>query len=189
MLEPRNIRFCHSYWSNAMPSLSAKTLAVNTEAWGGFGTLSGLLILDGGQLTLEYQTADAILGLLRSDVKRIALPLAHLRAIETRAGFFWLMPKLELHFSQISHAIMMGGDTAGEICFSVRFSHRKQMRQFVDALRHARASFVHAQIEDELAGVVQAPPAPTQAAATEPLLEQANGVLAGIRKLAQSIRS
>ncbi len=62
-----------------MPSLSAKTLAVSTEAWGGFGTLSGLLIFDAGQLTLEYQTSDAILGLLRSDVKTIALPVAHLR--------------------------------------------------------------------------------------------------------------
>lgn len=35
-----------------MHNLSAKTLAVSTEAWGGFGTLSGLLVLDGGQLTL-----------------------------------------------------------------------------------------------------------------------------------------
>ncbi len=154
-----------------MPSLSAKSLAVSTEAWGGLGTLSGLLVLDGGQLTLEYQTADAILGLLRSDVKRIALPLAHLRAIETRAGFFWLMPKLELQFSQISHAIMMGGDTAGEICFSVRFTHRKQMCQFADALRHARANLMHAQMEDELAGVTQEPAVPTQAAATEALLK------------------
>jgi len=163
MLTAKNPFLSMSQRSKAMPSLSAKTVAVSTEAWGGFGTLSGLLVLDGGQLSLEYQTADAILGLLRSDVKRVALPLAHLRAIETRAGFFWLMPKLELHFSQISHAIMMGGDTAGEIRFSVRFTHRQKVRQFVDALRHARASFVHAQMEDELAGVVQAPPAPTQA--------------------------
>lgn len=172
-----------------MPSLSAKSLAITTEAWGGFGTLSGLLILDGGQLTLEYQTADAILGLLRSEVKRIALPLAHLRTIETRAGFIWLMPKLELHFSQISHAIMMAGDNAGEIRFSVRFAHRNQLRQFADALRHARASQVHAQMEDELAGVAQPPPVPIQAATTEPWVEQASGVVAGIRKLAQTLRS
>ena len=132
-----------------MPSLSAKSLAVSTEAWGGFGTLSGMLVLDNGQLTLEYQTADAILGLLRSGVKRIALPLAHLRAIEVRSGFFWLMPKLELQFSQISHEIMMGGETAGEIRFSVRFTHRQQMRKFADALRHNRASMLHTQMEDE----------------------------------------
>ena len=36
------------------------------------------------------------------------------------------------------------------------------LRQFVDALRHARASFVHAQMEDELAGVEQPPPTPIQ---------------------------
>ena len=172
-----------------MPSLSAKTLAVSTDAWGGFGTLSGLLILDGGQLTLEYQTADAILGLLRSEVKRIALPLAHLRTLETRAGFMWLMPKLELQFSQISHAIMMAGDTAGEIRFSVRFAHRQQMRQFETALRHARASLLHAQMEDELSDVQQPPPLPIQAEAADPWVEQATGVVAGIRKLAQSLRS
>ena len=44
-----------------MPSLSAKSLAVSSDACGGFGTLSGLLVFDGGQLTLEYQTSDAIL--------------------------------------------------------------------------------------------------------------------------------
>ncbi len=172
-----------------MPSLSAKSLAVSTEAWGGFGTLSGMLVLDNGQLTLEYQTADAILGLLRSGVKRIALPLVHLRAIEARAGFFWLMPKLELQFSQISHEIMMGGKTAGEICFGVRFTHRQQMRKFADDLRHARASTLHRQMEDELAGVVQPPPAPTQAIATDAWVEQASNLVAGVRKLAQSIRS
>lgn len=169
-----------------MPSLSAKSLAVSTDAWGGFGTLSGLLILDGGQLSLEYQTADAILGLLRSEVKRIALPLAHLRVVQARAGFLWLMPKLELQFSQISHAIMMGGNTAGEIRFSVRFAHRQQMRQFADALQHARASWLHTQMEDELAGVLQPPPIPIQ---TDPWVEQASSVVAGIRKLAQSLRS
>ena len=168
-----------------MHSLSAKTLAVSTEAWGGFGTLSGLLVLDGGQLTLEYQTSDAILGLLRSDVKRISLPIAHLRTVETRAGFMWLLPRLELQFSQISHAIMMAGETAGEIRFSVRFAHRHQLRRFADALRHARASLVHAQMEDELAGV-QVPQAPV---AADSLIEQENGVLAGVRKLTQSLTS
>ncbi len=172
-----------------MHSLSAKSLAVSTEAWGGFGTLSGMLVLDNGQLTLEYQTADAILGLLRSSVKRIALPLAHLRAIEARSGFFWLMPKLELQFSQISHEIMMGGETAGEIRFSVRFTHRQQMRKFADALQHTRAGMLHTQMEDELAGVVQPPPAPILATAADPWAEQASGLIAGVRKLAQAIRS
>lgn len=98
----------------------------------------------------------------------------------------WLLPKLELQFSQISHAIMMAGDTAGEIRFSVRFGHRHKLRRFADALRHARASLVHAQMEEELAGVVQAPHAQ---AVTDTWVEHNNVVVAGIRKLAQSLKS
>lgn len=58
------------------------------NAYQGFATVEGLARFDGEALVLEFQTADALMGLVKSEVKEVRLGLADLVAVEFKKRLF-----------------------------------------------------------------------------------------------------
>lgn len=56
---------------------------------------SGLLRLEGRTLVMEYQTRDAVMGVIKSGVKEIRLDLADLQSISFKKGLFSNTLKLQ----------------------------------------------------------------------------------------------
>lgn len=54
----------------------------------GFQKASGLLKLEEGHLVMEYQVEDAIVGMFKSDVKEVSLPISELLEVEFKKRFF-----------------------------------------------------------------------------------------------------
>src|ERR1022692_3454249 len=54
----------------------------------GFAETEGILSVDGADLRLEFQTTDNVVGLLRSGVREVRLPLDEVEEIAFRKGWF-----------------------------------------------------------------------------------------------------
>ena len=54
----------------------------------GFAETEGILSVDGTDLKLEFQTTDAVVGLLKSGVREVRLPLDGVEEIAFRKGWF-----------------------------------------------------------------------------------------------------
>ena len=48
----------------------------------------GLLRFDGTALLLEFESRDALVGLLKSDLREVRIPIAEINAIDLHKGFF-----------------------------------------------------------------------------------------------------
>lgn len=57
------------------------------DVYGGLGKCGGVCRLEKARLMLEYQTKDAILGALKSQVKVVCFPLEDLDRVEFKKGF------------------------------------------------------------------------------------------------------
>lgn len=130
-------------WRSALP--------VHAEAYEGFGEVQGMLSFDGTQLRLSFQTADALLGVLKSKPCELLLPLEQLEQVGFGQGWFWLMPWVELELNDFQTLSQLPAARHGRVRLRVRFADRHRARRFVEELRHARAAHLHARLERSMA--------------------------------------
>lgn len=126
-------------WRSALP--------VHAEAYEGFGEVQGMLSFDGNQLRLSFQTADALLGVLKSKPSELLLPLEQLEQLSFGLGWFWLMPWVELELNDFQTLSQLPAARHGRVRLRVQFADRHRARRFVEELRHARAAHLHARLE------------------------------------------
>ncbi len=81
------------------------------HSWGGFANNSGLLRFEGGTLVLEFETKDGVLEVLKSGVKRVALPLTEVDACRWKPG--WFGGKIELSVRSLSALDGIAGASQG----------------------------------------------------------------------------
>jgi hypothetical protein len=110
------------------------SVPVKCDTHGGFGELQGMLLFDGYRLTLQYQTADSMFGVLRSDPKQIEIPLETLVNVRYSGGFCWLAPNVQLRLSDFSVVAQVPAVEGGRLKLSVRWSDRRDARRLVESL-------------------------------------------------------
>ena len=86
-------------------------------SWGGFASNSGLLRLEGSTLVLEFETKDGVLEVLKSGVKRVALPLTEVDACRWKPG--WFGGKIELSVRSMSALEGIAGASQGRVKLGV----------------------------------------------------------------------
>jgi hypothetical protein len=124
-------------------SVSALRLKVRAEAFQGFADVQGMLVFDGGSLRIDFQTADALLGVLRSGPKQLDIPLSSIDAVRTGAGWFWLMPWIEIEINDFKLMTQLPGAADGSWRLGVRWRDRQALRRFASALAFARSGDLH----------------------------------------------
>jgi hypothetical protein len=135
------------------------SIPFHSEAFAGFGAIQGIARLDAQGLLLQYQTRDAVLGVLRSGMKSSLLPLNTLVSARYRSGFLWLMPHLEVRVSDMSAVADIPSTEGGRLKLRVAWSDRSDARKLAHLLggRLAEQRLQHLQSELDRMGTAANP--------------------------------
>ena len=107
------------------------------EVYGGLGECNGLLKEGENHLFLEFQTQDAVAGVLKSDIKHVEIPLDDLVSIGITKGWLgmtWLGVKLVIQTTNLDTLKDVPGMSQGRIELSIA-------RKDVDAAEHFLEDF------------------------------------------------
>ena len=101
----------------------------------GFAETEGILSVDGTDLKLEFQTTDAVVGLLKSGVREVRLPLDGVEEIALRKG--WFGCSLVVRVAEMRGASEVPNFKHGEIALSIAKKHSQAAADFVSSIRIA----------------------------------------------------
>lgn len=146
------------------------------DAFAGFGQIQGIARMQPDGLLLQYQTRDAVLGVLRSAMKSALVPVDTLVSARYGAGFLWLSPRIEVRVSDLSAVADIPSTEGGRLLLKVAFGDRADARKLSHLLGGLLAEQRLNHLQDELdrmsaagspARPAQAPPlAPSPAGRT-----------------------
>ena len=88
----------------------------------------GLLRLEGRSLLLEYELTDRALGLLRSELRTVRLPLVEVDELELKQG--WRFDIVQIRVS----TLRVARNIPGHDCGIIQLRTRKRDRQFAERL-------------------------------------------------------
>jgi len=108
-----------------------------SDVYEGWAEVEGTARCEEDVLILEFQTQDSLVGLLKSTVKTIRLPLHALAAIHFQQKLFTAVVTLRVHSMRLVQDIP--GSCQGEVRLHVARKHRKVAHAFVTELELRRA--------------------------------------------------
>src|SRR5262245_50017888 len=85
------------------------------ELYGGLADCHGLIRLDGKDLCIEFQIKDAVVGVLKSDVKEVRIPTRELAAVRLEQAWFGLFTKLVFQASRLESVQDVPGMSQGRL--------------------------------------------------------------------------
>ncbi|MGQ0799163.1 MAG: hypothetical protein ACT4NL_03495 [Pseudomarimonas sp.] len=115
------------------------TVPFHFDAYGGFGTVQGLARLDEQGLELQFSTSDSMFGVLKSGARSLRVPLDALLSVRYSAGWFWLMPVIELRVRDILALKGLPESDQGRVSLSLKFRDRHDGRAFAADLELMRS--------------------------------------------------
>ncbi len=89
----------------------------------GFTEVSGLLKLGHRKLILEFQAADAILGVIKSDLKEVEVPFESIRKFDLKKG--WFSTRLTIQTKSMSDLKDVPGAKSGAVVLRVKKKDRE----------------------------------------------------------------
>ena len=116
------------------------------SSWAGLANNSGLLRLEGDALVLEFETKDGVLEVLKSGLKRVAVPLAEVDACRWKPG--WFGGKIELSVRRMSLLSGIAGAAQGSVVCGVSRKDRDRASGLVANVELALAHRVVRAAED-----------------------------------------
>lgn len=141
-------------WSQApmpsIPQVSQLHLPIRAETHQGLGELEGMLLFDGRELRLDFQTSDSLFGVLRSKPESVIVPLAAIQSVRCGLGFFWVMPYIALELNDFQLLARVPGANGGRWRLRVRYRDRQALLRMTDAVAFARAKWLHERLASDL---------------------------------------
>lgn len=107
------------------------SVAFACDAFGGFGQTHGLASPAADGLRLQYQTRDAMIGLLRSTTRHALVPLEAIVDLRFRYGFLWFSPRIELRVAELAVLTDIPGAEGSRLVLKVRRADREHARKLV----------------------------------------------------------
>jgi hypothetical protein len=133
-------------------------LVVHAEAYQGLGDVRGQLLFDGVDLRFDFQAADALFGLIKSGSRQVQVPLTAIESVRSGLGWFWLMPYIEIELNDMALLNQVPGTHEGSWRLRVRFTDRRALKRFADAVSFARSTRLHQDLNDSLPQQAERPP-------------------------------
>ncbi|HUG90796.1 MAG TPA: hypothetical protein VML55_08190 [Planctomycetaceae bacterium] len=93
----------------------------------------GLLRFDGTALLLEFESRDALVGLLKTDLREIRIPVAEINAIELNKGLF--STTLEVQTSTLRATRGIPASSHGKFALTLSRTDRPSAEMLVAAMR------------------------------------------------------
>ena len=107
------------------------------ELFGGLGQCDGLLRDEGKQLAMEFQIKDSLAGLIKTNVRKVQIPLKDLVSVTLTKGWLgssWLGVKIVLQAARMEIVQDVPGMNQGRVELSVARKDRDLAEQFVSDL-------------------------------------------------------
>lgn len=125
----------------------SSTLPIRSDIYDGLGVLEGLVQTTATHLIVEFQTSDGLLGVIKSQPKRLEIPITAISSIRYYQGFMWLFPRIEIELSDFELLSRFPVKSAGAIQLGVRFANRARARALAASLANARVRVLHDAID------------------------------------------
>ena len=111
------------------------TVPFSLNVFGGLGACYGLLKHEENHLSLEFQTHDAVVGILKSDVQHVRIPLNDLVSITLTKGWLgtnWLGIKLVIQTTSLDTLKDVPGMSQGRIELSIAKKDVEDAEEFLE---------------------------------------------------------
>lgn len=89
---------------------------------GGLTEVDGLLKVENNTLVLEFQSADAIIGLVKSGVKEVSIPFDAIRRVELRKS--WFSTKILISTKTMAAVKDIPGSKAAAVVLKIKRDHK-----------------------------------------------------------------
>src|SRR5258708_2036036 len=104
----------------------------------GLAETEGILSADGTELKLEFRTTDSLLGLLKSGVQEVKLPIDAIQEIAFRKG--WFGSSIVIRVAEMRVAADVPNFKQGEILLSITKKHSKAAAELVSSVQPGPAA-------------------------------------------------
>jgi hypothetical protein len=141
-------------------------LPVQCDTHRGFGEMKGVLRFQGTRLSLQHQTRDTVLGVLKSRTTESPIPLERIVEVRYRWFAWWAWrPTFEVLLNDLNDTSGIPGADGTRLRFALRWGDRHSARKLADALDAALADYRYLRFRAEIDQMTSHPAA---AAAPEP---------------------
>ena len=101
-----------------------------------FAETEGILSADDTDVKFEFRTSDAVLGVIKSDIREVKLPLDRIEGITYRKQ--WLSgASIIIRVNEMRAASDLPSFKQGEVVLSVERKHRESAAEFVSSVQLA----------------------------------------------------
>lgn len=114
-----------------------------TGTYEGFAETEGLLRLDGTNITLQFQTVDAVFGMMKSGVRNISIALDELETIEFIKRF-WGTHVL-MHINRLDLVQQLPSQSSNQIKLKIARGDRELAEDMVRAIRLKQSEYEYDQ--------------------------------------------
>ncbi len=111
---------------------------IDDEIYGGFAQCVGNITASGNCLVIEFQTKDAVVGAIKSQVKSIQIPFSQLRTFQVTKKWY-SSPKILIETKSLAGTQNYPSQTAGTLCLKISKSHIDIARQICSKVNLAIA--------------------------------------------------
>ncbi len=108
--------------------------------YGGLAETRGLISNEADRLRLQFQIQDSLVGVIKSDVGQIDIPLADVASVELENSWFGLVTELVIQVTRIDLVKSLPGMTQGRLVLKVARKDRRAAANFARELAGLGAS-------------------------------------------------
>jgi len=102
--------------------------------YGGLAQTRGLISNEGDRLRLQFQSQDAIIGVIKSGVSRIDIPMADVASVRLEKSWFGWVQELVIQVTRLDLVQSLPGVTQGRVVLQVARRDRAAAETFASEL-------------------------------------------------------
>jgi len=108
------------------------TLPFHIETYDGFAYTNGFLRIQSDHVLVEFQTKDALFGVVKSAIKNVELPFGEIGDVVYKSNILRTVVIITVHSFQTAAALGNGNE---DVKFYIKRKNRKKAESFVDNLK------------------------------------------------------
>jgi hypothetical protein len=138
------------YLSAMIEHLDPVPFTLEIEAHMGLSELQGILCSDGSNLVIEYRTVDTMIGLIRTEVKELSIPLADLLMITYERKWFGMIHRISIRSRRQQVLGDLPESKQGMVTFTIKRRDQKLAEAFCLEAQQLIMRNRNLRLEDEL---------------------------------------
>ena len=110
------------------------------QTYGGLAETHGLVSSTDAHLNVQFQSRDAVVGVIKSDINQLKIPLQEIASIGLRKSWLGLVNELEIQVSNMQSVAAIPGMTQGRLVLSIARRDREAAEALVSEVHGSRRS-------------------------------------------------